>query len=377
MEVLAQGDDGRIHGADRILFLEVACRPPDQGAGVAQRLGVRGGSSEVDRLQRDEVHTRQVRYARVEIMARCEVDDGEGAGPIRTPAGEGGSIDAGPGTAAANHKVGSGNSCRQLLCGEGSTSPGRHKGLRAAGMGEDRDLGTFSVPEQLRNAAGVGTGTEENGRRPGGPGPPRSGGGKFQGNSSDGSARAAERSLCPHVLRRAGRGLEQPAQSPAAGPGGLCVGERTPDLAGDFALTHNNRIQTGGNGEEMFDSRGTPEFLEKGRQADHWQPGAAMDRIEDVCSGGLNASNRRNFAIDFEPVAGVQDHRCGDGRTAGDKKGREPGGSGVQSGGGCEVQIPVLRHEYEQGRAVPGGAANRGLKRVRQGCSPPKKMPYR
>ena len=96
MEVLAQGDDGRIHGADRILFLELACRPPDQGTGVTQRLGVRRGSSEVDRLQRDEVYTWQLRHVRVEIMAGCQVDDGEGAGTVRTPLGEGGSIDAGP-----------------------------------------------------------------------------------------------------------------------------------------------------------------------------------------------------------------------------------------------------------------------------------------
>ena len=43
MEVLAQGHDGRVHGADRILFLEADGRLPDQGAGVAQRFGVGQG----------------------------------------------------------------------------------------------------------------------------------------------------------------------------------------------------------------------------------------------------------------------------------------------------------------------------------------------
>lgn len=313
MEVLAQGNDGGIRGAGRLLFLEVACRLPDQGAAEAQRLGIRRGSSEVDRFQCNEVHTRQLRHVRVEIMAGSEVYDGEGTGRIRTPPGKGGSIDAGPCAAAANDQVGSGNGCRQLLGGERAASPGRHEGLRAAGVGKDGNSGAFSVSEQLRHTPGVGAGTEENGRRAGDPGPAGSGGGKVQGNRGDGSAGAAERSLCPDVLRRAGGGLEQPAQSPASGSGGLCGGESAPDLAGDFALTHDDRIQAGGNGEEMFDSRGFPEFLEKGREADRWQPGAEMDRIEDVCVGGFKARKGRDFAIDFEPVAGGQDHGCCDG----------------------------------------------------------------
>ena len=45
MEVLAQGHDGRVHGADRILFLEADGRLPDQGAGVAQRFGVGRGAA--------------------------------------------------------------------------------------------------------------------------------------------------------------------------------------------------------------------------------------------------------------------------------------------------------------------------------------------
>ncbi|WCI08650.1 hypothetical protein PJ267_00065 [Arthrobacter sp. OVS8] len=219
-------------------------------------------------------------------------------------------------------------------------------------MGEDRDVGIFAGFQQPRHTPGVRAGAEENGRRPAGSGLFGPGVGEVQGNSSDGSAGAAERGLCPHVLGRAGRGLEQPAQPPAGGAGGLGVGEGAADLARDFTFTHHHRIQAGGNGEEMFDGGGSRSSSKRAARRILGSP-EQRTTASRTYARGVEARQGRELAIDFEPVAGGQDHGRGDARlvrdkigvnvgdrigdSIGDKMRRESRGRAVQGGGGFRV----------------------------------------
>ena len=118
-----------------------------------------------------------------------------------------------------------------------------------------------------------------------------------------------------------------------------------PDLPGNFAFTHDGGVQPGAHGEQVLGHLGSGAGAEGTRYQGFSQAAGLADPGHEGRAGSLYVGNVGGFAVDFEAVAGGQDHRACDGG------GFDEGGCGntrrtvAQLSNGFKIDVGVCSHQ--------------------------------
>ena len=161
-DMLAQGDNRRVEGADGLVVLELGDRGDHHVLGLGNGLPVLGSSSLGHTVQVDDLNAGERPHTFGDIRTEREIDHGK-RGLTQGERGRDG-VDVehvARGATAGDDQVGLANGIRELLGRHHLGVVGGGKGLGPAAGREHLQPGTSAGPQSGRHDPGVGAGTDD------------------------------------------------------------------------------------------------------------------------------------------------------------------------------------------------------------------------